>query len=333
VRVALDTTPLRLTQAGTARYLRNLLAHFDAAGDKLSLAEVRPLAFGGAGRASVLARELGWYPFALSALGGADVLHCPTYYGPLRPRVPLVVTLHDLAVLRHPDAFPRWTRTYVPRTAPLVLRAAVRVIAVSEFTRRELVELVRVDEARIRVVPNAVEAVFRPDGDAAAGDYVLAVGTLEPRKNLARLAEAARLAGAELRVVGARGWGGVETRADGFRWLGRVGDEELARLYRGATVVAYPSLYEGFGIPVLEARACGAPVVTSAGGATEEVAGGAAVLVDPLDPASIAAGIDNASRRRAELRSLGLARARAFDRDDVARRTVAVYREAVDARR
>jgi glycosyltransferase involved in cell wall biosynthesis len=321
VRVAVDTTPLRLTQAGTARYLRNLLAH-------LSTESVRKLAFGSSGRASVLARELGWYPFALSAFGGADVLHCPTYYGPVRPRLPVVVTVHDLAVVRHPEAFPRWTRTYVPRMAPRVLRAATLVIAVSEFTRSELVAQVGLDESKIRVVSNGVDDAFGPDGEAAEGDYVLAVGTLEPRKNLARLAEAARLAGAELRVVGARGWGGVEARGDGLRWLGRVDDAELARLYRGAAVVAYPSLYEGFGIPVLEAMACGAPVVTSAGGATEEVAGGAAVLVDPREPAAIAAGIDEASRRREELRALGLARARAFRWEDVARRTVAVYEEA-----
>ena len=128
---------------------------------------------------------------------------------------------------------------------------------------------------------------------------MLAVGTLEPRKNLARAAEAARLAGVELRVVGAPGWGGVSV--DG--WRGWVEDDELARLYRGARCLVYPSLYEGFGIPVLEAMACGTPVVTSRGGATEEVAGGAAVLVDPRDPAAIAAGISEAERRRDELRA------------------------------
>ena len=318
MNVAMDVTPLRLTRAGTARYIRNLRQRLD----------VRPVAFGGASAASVLARELVWYPFRLSALGGGtDVLHCTTYYGPLRPRVPTVVTVHDLAVFRHPETFPRWTRTYVPFVVPRVLRAARRVIAVSEFTAAELEALLRVPREKISVVPNAVDETFTPDGPRADGEYVLAVGTLEPRKNLARAVEAAARIGVELRVVGARGWGGVEARGANVKWLGEVDDDELARQYRGARCVVYPSFYEGFGLPVLEAMACGAAVVTSAGGATGEVAGDAAVLVDPLDVASIAAGLEAAIARREELRPLGLVRAGAFSWDDAARLTRAVYEE------
>jgi glycosyltransferase involved in cell wall biosynthesis len=272
----------------------------------------------------VLARELAWYPLVLPRRArGADVLHCPTYYGPFASRTPLVVTVHDVAVLRHPDTFPAWTRLYAPRAVPRVLRAAARVIAVSEFTKRELIELLGVAEEKIRVVPNAVEPEFAPGGPRTEGEYVLAVGTLEPRKNLARLEQAARHAGIDLRVVGAPGWGRVSANG----WLGRVADEELARLYRGAACLAYPSLYEGFGIPILEAMACGTPVVTSRGGATEEVAGGAAVLVDPLDVDSIAAGIEEALARRDELRALGLERVREYSWDATAQATLDVYRE------
>jgi alpha-1,3-rhamnosyl/mannosyltransferase len=224
--------------------------------------------------------------------------------------------------------FNQWSRHYSRLAVPRVAQAARLVIAVSEFTRGELVELLRVADERIRVIPNAVAAPFAPEGPRAEGDYVLAVGTLEPRKNLARVVDAAKRIGAELRVVGARGWGGVRANGAGVRWLGFVDDEELAALYRGARAVAYPSLYEGFGIPVLEAMACGAPVVTSAGGATEELAGNAAVLVDPLDAAAIAAGIEQAAARAHELREKGLARARAYSWDRVARETWAVYEEA-----
>jgi glycosyltransferase involved in cell wall biosynthesis len=316
MNVALDVTPLRLTRAGTARYIRNLRDRLD----------VRPVAFGTSGRASVLVRELWWYPVRLSALRSQDVLHCTTYYGPLRPSIPTVVTVHDLAVLRHPEAFPRWTRAYVPLVVPRVLRAAARIIAVSEFTASELETLLHIPRSRIVVVPNAADETFTSDGPAAEGEYVLAVGTLEPRKNLERAIEAAQRVGLPLRIAGAPGWGGVEAR--GATWLGEVDDAELARQYRGAQCVVYPSLYEGFGIPVLEAMACGVPVVTSAGGATEEVAGGAAVLVDPLDVDAITAGIDEAIARRDELRLRGLARAREFSWAESAGRTLDVYREA-----
>ncbi len=249
----------------------------------------------------------------------------PTFRGPGRSTTPLVVTVHDLAVLRHPEAFNRWTRTYSRLAVPRVVRAADRVIAVSEFTKRELVELLHVDEARVRVVPNAVAPPFAPDGERAAGDYVLAVGTLEPRKNLPRLAGAARRAGVELRIAGARGWGGVE--AAGATFLGFVPDEELARLYRGALCVVYPSLYEGFGIPVLEALACGAPVVTSRGTAMAELVDGAAVLVDPRDEESIAEGIREAIARRDELARKGPDVARSYSWARSAASTVDVYRE------
>jgi glycosyltransferase involved in cell wall biosynthesis len=325
MRAALDVSPLVQTRAGTARYLKALLRELQRRDD----VDVTTLSFGRDTRLSTLARDAVWYPFALGRRRNADLLHCPTYRGPVRSALPLVVTVHDLAVLRHPRAFNRWSRLYGPRVVPRVLAAARRVIAVSEFTKRELIELLRVPEDKIRVVPNGVDGTFTPDGPAEEGEYVLAVGTLEPRKNLPRLVEAMRRSSVELRVVGARGWGGVEVGGNGIRWLGEVSDSELARLYRGARCVAYPSLYEGFGIPVLEAMACGAPVVTSRGTAMEEIADGAAVLVDPNDPAELAAGIDRATAERDVLVARGLERARAFRWDAVAEATVAVYREAV----
>jgi glycosyltransferase involved in cell wall biosynthesis len=325
----MDVSALALTRAGTARHIRSLL---DALEDEE--VDVHRYAFGGSSRALAPVRDVGWYLAALPLTArrdGVDVLHCPTQRAPTRSRVPLVVTFHDLAVLRHPETFNRWTREYSRRVLPGVVRAATRLIAVSEFTKRELLDLLDVPREKVRVIPNGVGEPFTAEGTAAAGDYVLAVSTLEPRKNLARLVEGYRRAGLNglpLLVAGAAGWGGVRVEGDGVRLLGEVQDEELARLYRGARAVAYVSLYEGFGLPVLEAMACGAPVVAARNDALEEVSGGAAVLVDPLDPDAIAAGLHEAIDRREELRPLGLARARVFDWQKVAHETVAVYREA-----
>jgi glycosyltransferase involved in cell wall biosynthesis len=305
MRVAIDVTPLGQTGAGTARHVRGLLGAL-AGREGIDLQAV---SCPGRGPVATVRRDALWYPFRLGrAASAVDVLHCTTFRGPRRSSAPVVITVHDLALLRSPDAFPRWHRT----SGALALRAGVRradaIVAVSEFTRAELIELLAVPAERIHVVPNALDSAFGPDGERVEGDYVLAVGTLEPRKNLPRVVAAARLAGLELRVAGAQGWGGVDTAA----WIGAPTDEQLAALYRGARCLIYPSLYEGFGLPVLEGMACGTPVVTSRGGATEEVAGGAAVLVDPLDVDEIAAGIATAERQRAELVTRGLERAQAF---------------------
>jgi glycosyltransferase involved in cell wall biosynthesis len=320
VKVAFDVAPLAQTGAGTARVVQGLLGALEGRSEL----ELQRVGFDGHGPAASVVRDLAWYPFGIAREArGADVLHCTTMRGPVRAHLPFVVTVHDCALLRHPEAFPAWHR----HTGRVALRHGARsadaVVAVSDFTRDELVELLDVPVERIRVIPNGIEPVFHPDGPAAPGDYVLAVGTLEPRKNLERAVEAARLANVELRVVGAAGWGGVDVPG----WAGRVSDDELAALYRGARCLVFPSLYEGFGLPVLEAMACGLPVVTTRGGATEEIAGGAAVLVDPLDPGAIAAGISEAESRRGELRALGLERARGFTWSHSADLVEALWRE------
>ena len=320
MRVGVDTSPLVQTRAGTARHVRGLLS---ALRDRPGL-ELELLSFGGAGRTSSVARDALWYPVGLGRRARTlDVLHCTTFRGPVGTRVPTVLTVHDLAILRAPEVFPRWHRLYGRVGLVRVLRAADAIVAVSEFSRDETVELAGVAAERIRVVPHGVDPVFTPEGTRAEGDYVLAVATLEPRKNLGRAVDAAREAGVELRVVGARGWGGVEV--DG--WVGEIPDSELAALYRGARCVVYPSLYEGFGLPVLEAMACGTPVVTSVGTAMEEVAGGAAVLVDPLDVASIAGGIRDALDRRDALVAAGRTRATEFTWERTADAVVGLWSE------
>ncbi len=318
MRIGFDVSPLVQTQAGTARHVRGVLGALAGRSDL----EVLPLSYGGSGRLSTVLRDALWYPIGISRRSGRfDVLHCPTFRGPYRSRAPVVLTIHDLAVLRHPDAFRRWHRM-TTRAALEGARTADAVVALSEFTKQETIELLGIRAERVHVVPNGVGPPFATTGPVAEGDYVLAVGTLEPRKNLDRVVQAAKRAGVELRVVGARGWGGVDVPG----WVGRVSDDELAALYRGARCVMYASLYEGFGLPVLEAMASGTPVVTSAGGATEEVAGGAAVLVDPTDVDAIAGGIADALQHRDELVGRGLERARAFTWERAADELEAVWR-------
>ena len=329
VEIAFDTSPLGQTRAGTARYIRGLLGELEQV-PELTL---KRHAFALRGRAVVPVRDVGWYLGALPLLArDADVLHCPTFRAPIRARLPLVVTFHDLAVLRHPETFNAWTQRYSRALLPRVVRAAARIIAVSEFTARELVDLLAVPKRKIRVIPNAVGPPFTANGDAADGDYVLAVSTLEPRKNLGRLVEGFRRAGlngCELRVVGARGWGNVEPMPSaGVRWLGEVSDDELARLYRGARCAAYVSLYEGFGLPVLEAMACGTPVVTADLPPIHEFARGI-VTVDPRDADAIAAGLSEALARGDELGREGREAAASYDWGRVARETIDVYREVV----
>ena len=327
VRVGLDTTPLALSKAGTARYLTKLLEGLE---EEPSI-ELTRLSWDAEGRAAKVARDTFWYPTRLpraAKQAGVDVLHCPTMRAPLRSNAPLVVTIHDVAVLRHPEAFNSWTRRYSARTLPRVARAATAIVVGSAFSRDETVELLDVPEEKVRVIPYGVGPPFAAEGPKADGDYVLAVSTLEPRKNFERLVEGflrSGLDGLELRVVGAEGWGGVEVEGDRVVRLEGIDDEELARLYRGAVAVMYVSLYEGFGLPVLEAMASGTPVVAPAGPPYDEFAHGIAFQVDPLDVDSIAHGLQRAVDSGSQ--PVGVRRAADFTWERAVQSHVDLYKE------
>jgi glycosyltransferase involved in cell wall biosynthesis len=327
LRIGVETSALALTQAGTARYLTNIVDGLEADPEL----DLRRYDWGGDGKATRVVRDTGWYRFTLPRAAkrdGVQVLHCPTMRAPFRAPVPLVVTIHDAAVLRHPDAFNRWTRNYSARSLPRVVRAADRIVTGSEFTRDELVKLLEVPENKIRVIPYGVGPPFTEDGPEAEGAYILAVSTLEPRKNLARLVEGFRrsaLDGLELRIVGAEGWGQVSVEGDRVRRLTGIDDEELARLYRGAAAVAYVSLYEGFGLPVLEAMACARPVVAPAGRPFNEFAHGVAFEVDPRDADSIADGLRRAVA--AGHQAVGARRAADYSWERAVQAHVDLYRE------
>jgi glycosyltransferase involved in cell wall biosynthesis len=279
-------------------------------------------------------------PAVERATGPVDVTHA-TGLVPCPTAAPLVVTVHDVAFLRDPTKFSRQGIRVMRRSLDVIRATATLVLTSSEASRRDL-EAAGIEAARLRVIPLGVD-----NAAAAAADvervreryhlpdrFALFVGTLEPRKNLPRLAAAVdRLDEAlPLVVAGPDGWGSAtEGVGRHVQFLGFVPREQLPALYASATVFAYPSEVEGFGLPVAEAMAQGTPVVTSSGTATEEVAGGAAVLVDPFTVDSIAAGLLEAQRRHGELAAAGRRRAAELTWDATAQRTLDAYRDVVRA--
>lgn len=279
--------------------------------------------------------RLNW-PKVESVTGAIDVAHA-TGLVPCATSAPLVVTVHDLAFLHDPDQFSRHGVRTMNRSLDVIRTRADMVICSSEATMQDC-RNVGFDPAALRLVPLGVDAVEVGAADRERvrrtyrlpNEFVLFIGTLEPRKNLARLAAAMQRPGmpGPLVVAGAAGWGDVGVVDHGNTiFLGFIPDGDLAALYANATVFAYPSEREGFGLPVAEAMAQGVAVVTSQGTSTEEVAGGAAVLVDPFDVDDIARGVIEAAERRDELGPLGVSRSRQLDWATTARATLAVYRE------
>ena len=260
------------------------------------------------------------------------------YVVPPLYRGPSVVTVHDLSFESNPGLMgPRdrfLFRTFVPRSA----RRADRVLAVSERTKRDLVEHYGVAEEKIVVTPNGVDPIFQPNGTRPeAPPYALFVGGIQPRKDPLTAIEALALVDGDLRLVlvGDEKRGGDDVRQAVARLglekrvelAGYVEHEGLASLYRGAVCLVFPSRYEGFGIPVLEAMASGTPVVATTAGAVPEVAGDAAILVEPGNPAALADGIRRALADRERFVAAGIERAKQFSWAETARRTLAVYRE------
>jgi glycosyltransferase involved in cell wall biosynthesis len=266
---------------------------------------------------------------------GAAAVHAPNCFLPLRRPCPGVVTIHDLAFEEHPEDFARTTgwkyRTFAPRAA----RSAERVICVSEYTRDDVVRRYGVDRARTRVIPPAPSLPLS-EAEPPAGPYILAVGDLRAKKNLVRLVEAFRTLDLPHRLVLAGADAGEAARVrdvPGVELTGYVPDDRLDALMRGADLLVHPSLYEGFGLVLVEAMARGCPLALARATALPETAGDAAVYFDPLDVSGMATTIrsvleDSALRER--LVERGRARAAAFSWDRTAELTLAVYRELLE---
>lgn len=287
--------------------------------------------------------------------GTADLYHGCLNVAPLLSPVPTVITIHDLAFIRFPQTFRAYNRIYLDLATRLSARRASRILAVSEHTKREVVGLLGIPPERVIVTPNAARSHFHPPAPAAIEQlrarhglperFVLYVGTLEPRKNLTTLLEAFALVSQSvpdvpLLIGGGKGWMYEPIFArleqlnlrDRVKFAGYIPEEELPLWYAAATVFVFPSIYEGFGMPPLEAMACGTPVITSNTSSLPEVVGDAGLMVAPTDPIALAEAIRRVlvdADLRAELRQRGLARARRFSWADTAAKTLAAYREAV----
>ena len=283
---------------------------------------------------------------------GADVLHVQ-YVRPLRSDVPVVTTIHDISFEHFTGLFTWRSRVRMRITIPWSARHSEAILTGSQHSKRDLVERYGLAPNRIWVTPYAADARFCPQPATKVEevlarhglprDYLLSVGNLQPRKNLPRLLDAYVRLSADrppLVVVGQRAW----LDHDVFATLRRLGlqklvyltgyvpSEDLPALYSGALAFAYPSLYEGFGLPVLEAMACGAPTLSSRTSSIPEVAGDAAILVDPLDVEAIAEGLDRliaSDELRASLRERGFAQASLFSWEHCAAATINAYLSAV----
>ena len=281
--------------------------------------------------------RLGW-PKVESVVDDADLVHSTTIIPPATS-LPLVVTIHDLAFLRHPDFFTARGNKVFRRSLNVMLNKADMVLCSSQATLDDCVTA-GFHSDRLRHVPLGVTTQTITDEDRVRvratyelpEQFVLFVGTLEPRKNLTRLIAALGSIrdAPPLVVVGMAGWGDqAPSTAHDVRFTGFVPAHDLPALYEACSVFAFPSILEGYGLPVIEAMAHGAAVVTSRGTSTEEVAGGAAVLVDPLSVESIAAGLSEALENIDQLRARGVVRAAQVSWSATAEATMSAYREVL----
>src|SRR2546423_15507866 len=369
--VGLDGIPLSEPLAGVGHYTAELARALalDNPQDEFEIVSPRPFIETISGidvpenlslvRAKVNAFSRHWWTVGLpryAKLRKFSIFHGINYEVPLRKICPSVLTIHDLSLQLHPDTHERRRVWRARRRLPLMVRAATAIITPTESVRREVLEHLGVSHEKVFAVPEAAREVFRRVGaEESKGvlerlgveeEFLLFVGTIEPRKNLVTLVRAVAeiMRSTDLRpqlvIAGGKGWvtdklfemiesSGIKER---LLFTGYLGDEDLRALYSAASVFVYPSLYEGFGLPPLEAMACGAPVIASSIASISEVTEDAALLVAPDGVGSLARSIVTLlkdERARAALTNAGLRRAAEFSWGRTARLTREVYKEAI----
>lgn len=359
MRVALDVQSTLGQRTGIGTYTAQLLSAFQ----RLALPDLTVFPYHGTDLPMPTWRRLLWDQIQSPAAArrcSPNLLHVPGFSAPLRPPCPTILTVHDLIGALFPENLGPLSRFYWGRWLPRSLSWANRIIAISECTRRDILSLTRVPEERVVVIPHAAGDAYVPCGDQRALDavltrlgvrrpYILGVSSVEPRKNFPLLVEAYRRyrhggkqADMRLVIVGKKTWGlaAVERSlgsapglADDVTLTGYVADEDLPALYQGAELFVFPSAYEGFGLPPLEAMACGTPVVASGVSSIPEVVGEAGRLVEaPLTAERFAqamAEVLEDENARAEMSRKGLERAATFSWERTARETLEVYRRAL----
>lgn len=337
---ALDATPLTLATGGVMRYTKELARALAAAypNDQYWLLSDQPFSmpvpspanlYKGEGPRSAVERR--WWLWGLERemiRRRVEVFHGTDFSVPYIPRRPSVMTLHDLSPWLDDPHFHQEPSPRVRNRVPLLLRAHIptMIITPSEAVKRAAIARFGLDSARVAAVPHAASRHFRRvDAPPSPRPYFLFVGTLEPRKNIGRLIEAwkevRKAEDIDLVLAGRPREGFSVPPEPGLRILGAVPEEDLPALYSGAAAVVYPSLYEGFGLPVLEAMQCGATVITSRDPALMEVSAGAAVHVDATDAGALA----EAMRARPNRREESMKRAALFSWANTARKTREVY--------
>ena len=369
IRIAIDSGLKATAQDGIGNYFRNLVLALGDITSDLDLV-IHPDSF--------WSKRLSWPPFGLRKLlylgwnnlvlprlirqQDVDILHGINMVVPFASlqSCATAITIYDLTYLRFPQTLPVHFRLYYRWLIPFMVRRADHILAISEFTKSELVTLLNIPENKITVTYLASkisdhslshnEALRLLSGLGIERNFILAVGTIEPRKNLVRLVQAfskivrQHQVDVDLVIVGTRGWLSTSIvsalseseAAARIKFLGYVSDETLAALYQMATFFIYPSIYEGFGLPIIEAMSLGTPVITSNCSAMPEVAGESALLIDPFDVESIYAAMIRLIRDhdlRKDLGAKGREQAHSFSWRSTAQHTAAIYRKLVAAYR